>query len=171
MYAVCSGVGAGPFVPPACASHVSAACRSLPRNNKLASRFFSSHSRARTSSRVWSRVHARSVCNAAISRSNAASKSSPSRKSSQLCRRKASWITWHPSGTSRRTIGISRLLQATAWSTSSLHGPERANSGLITKMQVSAASMAALISCCQSAESGMPAQSTQALSVRCSSAL
>src|SRR5277367_6454737 len=68
---------------------------------------------------------------------------------------------------SRRTTGTSRLLLRLAWATSALQTCDATESGLMTKTNVSAASIAELISCIHSADGGMPSQSTQVLRPRC----
>ena len=81
-YEVWSGVGRGSRS--ARATACSARPRSRPRSSRLRSRPEASQSRARVTSRVCSLTHSRSVSSAPSSRANPASKSSPSRRVSQL---------------------------------------------------------------------------------------
>src|SRR6266511_1518449 len=167
MYSPWSGVAVS-RCDPCCASHVSAAWRSLPRSRKLAFRPSRSHSVARTSRRACASSHSRSVSIASIRSSTECSKSSASRKKIQFGA-SSSARTFVPSS-SRRRIGIRRLFWRTAWSSSSPQTSELAKSGLSTASTVRADSTPASILARQSAVLRMSSQSTQTSLSRASSA-
>ena len=112
-YWVCIAVGFGSLVGPR-VSHTSAAARSFFWSKKLSSRFAASHSTARSSRRVCCLTHSRSVSIAATSFSNDSSKPSASIKETQLSLPIASETRTARVSTGRQTIGMIRLLCATA---------------------------------------------------------
>ena len=162
MNATCKAVGVGCLAATIASwSQLIASLASLPRKRRSSILFFCSHSNARTSMRVWAFTYSRSVFSVSTKEANAWLKSLSSLKNSQLCLPNAG-RTRDISNPSRYTIGNNRLLFSTAWSISWPHTLDAIESGLMTKINVSAPSIPALISSHQSAVRGIFSQSTQA---------
>src|SRR5581483_11477798 len=124
-----------------------------------------SHSSARTSNRVCALVHSRSKSRASTTRATPPSRSASVRQNTQLSAETASGAGTWPG--SRHTTGTILLLRSAAWSSSSRHTTEASESGLMTKTNASAPSIASRTSRRHSVLGGMSSQSTQT-SRRCS---
>ena len=131
--------------------------KSLPRRSRLTS-FLRCHSSARTCSRRCSSSQSRSSSMAVLTFCKPASKSSVSRMKVQFSFRMLSGVVL--GSTSRRTMGMIRLLFSAARPISTLHTSDAIESGLMRKRKASASSMPRKICSSQSTAGGMDSQST-----------
>ena len=160
MNSACRRLTARPPVRPDSASHRNASCRPCPLSKRLGSRRCCTHSRARVSSRLWSRIQSGSRSAALMRRSTRSSRPSRCRTNSQFGSCSAGGTAF--ASVSRQTRGAMRFFASTANRNSLRQARDVTESGLRMNTKTSAASIAAAISFRHGARAPMFFKSSQA---------